>query len=242
MYGLPITREFEMNDKYDVSHVVKNFNECPLPKRYILATNIKKAFSEFNIKQPIPVEESNTIINFLNKDFVTVVESTSINESKLNEMDIKEFKSEVLNKINNIIDHNIDEDIIIESFQNEISYNDKINRYFVENDMINLCKRMDYLKQYGLVNDLDEIDILNVIRNLAAKNVVHCPKTECELGKLVCVNDNLYIICKQKNITNEYLLLSAETLDLKTSKKIVVENTTSTNNITKLIKKIKKMS
>ena len=238
MYGLPITREFEMNDRHDVINTVRNFNQCPLHKRYILATNIKKAFNEFNITQPVPVEESNSIVHFLNNDFIEVVTNV-VDEHKeeLSEIELLEFKSQIFNKINDIISDN---DIVTESIE-VINHNDKINKYFIENDIQKLVSRMNHLKQYGLINDLDETDILTIIHNIPKDQDIHLPKVENELGNLVCINDNLYIICKQKNITNEYLLLPADTLDLKTSVKIIVENSNE-NNITmkSLINKYKK--
>jgi len=240
MYGLPITREFEMNDRHDVFHVVRNFNECPLHKRYILATNIKKAFSEFDIRQPIAVEESNTIVNFLNKDFIVISEGVEIIKPDINELDVNEFKSEVLSKIRSLIDDITPKEVITESFEERMNCEDRINRYFAENDLNKLSNRLNHLKQYGLVNDLDEIDIITAIRNISKNDYIQCPKVECELGNLMCVNDNMYLLCKQKNITNEYLLLPAETLDLKTSKKIVIENTEKGNtDIESLIKRLR---
>ena len=61
MYGLPRTRQFVMNDRYDLISVVENFDECPLHQKYILASNIKKAFNMFNMNEPIEVLESNSI-------------------------------------------------------------------------------------------------------------------------------------------------------------------------------------
>lgn len=75
MYGLPLSREYDMNDRYDVFSVIENFNNCPLSKRYILASNIKKAFNEFNINKPVEVLESNEILKFLDKGYVYVEES-----------------------------------------------------------------------------------------------------------------------------------------------------------------------
>jgi hypothetical protein len=243
MYGLPITREFEMNDRHDVFNVVRNFNECPLPKRYILATNIKKAFNEFDIRQPVAVEESNSILNFLNSDFVVVTESVKIVEHKINEMDVNEFKFEVMNRINELIDKTIPNEMVTESFEDKLLCDEKINKYFAENDLNNLSSRLNHLKNYGLVNDLDEIDIITAIRAISKNDQVHYPKVECELGNLICVNDNMYLLCKQKDITNEFLLLPAETLDLKSSKRVVIENSKTVNtDIKSLIKKIKKMS
>lgn len=237
MYGLPITREFEMNDRHDVFNVVRNFNECPLPKRYILATNIKKAFNEFDIRQPIAVEESNTITNFLNKDFVIAAEKFEVIKHEINELDVNEFKHEVLTRINDLIK---DLEITTESIDESLICDDKINMYFAENDLNKISNRLNHLKQYGLVNDLDELDIITAIRNLP-KNDNYQSKVECELGNLICVNDSVYLVCKQKHISNEYLLLPAETLDLKSSKKIVVENRRKTNgNIESLINKVKK--
>lgn len=243
MYGLPINKEFEMNDRYDVFNVVRNFNECPLPKRYILATNIKKAFNEFDIRQPIAVEESNTILNFLNKEFVTVAEKIEVIRHEINEMDINEFKFEVMNKINDLINSFTPDDVITESFENTLLCEDRINKYFAENDLNDLYSRVEYLKQYGLVNDLDDIDIITAIHTISKNHDVQSPKVECELGNLICVNDNMYLICKQKNIDNEFILLPAETLDLKTSKRIVVENTKKIKgNIETLLNKVKNKS
>ena len=158
-------------------------------------------------------------------------------------MDVKEFKSDVMQRINLLIDNITPEEVVTESFEDKLLCEDRINKYFAETDLNDLHSRVDFLKQYGLVNDLDDIDIITAIRAISKNHDVQSPKVECELGNLICVNDNMYLICKQKNVTNEFLLLPAETLDLKTSKRIVVENTKKINNdIESLLEKVKKMS
>ena len=70
MYGNPIDRTFVMESVSDVKAVIRNFNDCPITKRHILASNIKKAFNEFGMKQPVAVEENNMILNYLKQDYV----------------------------------------------------------------------------------------------------------------------------------------------------------------------------
>ena len=64
MYGNPIDRTFVMESVSDVKAVIRNFNDCPITKRHILASNIKKAFNEFGMKQPVIVEENNIPYQF----------------------------------------------------------------------------------------------------------------------------------------------------------------------------------
>ena len=121
MYGLPITRQFEMNDRYDLISVVENFDECPLHQKYILASNIKKAFNMFNMNEPIEVLESNSISNFLNEDFVKIKEQVQAEKERVNEFEIMDFKKDLMDEIYNLFGVTSGHTIIKESYDDFIS-------------------------------------------------------------------------------------------------------------------------
>lgn len=231
MYGLPIERKYPMNDMMDVKYIIENFNDCPLHKRYILASNIKKAFTEFNINKPFQVSESNSISKFLNKDFVIVTENTISTNNKLNEIDVLEFKTEVLRKFNTQTN-----EFCIESFMEENIF----DRFFNENDISRLKNRIEYLRQYGLINDLDDVDKISALSSIKKAHNDYIDNHNSEIGTMVCINDNLYIVCKENTDVDNYILLPADTMNLDGIIRVPVyvnENKTTIKNLLKRINK-----
>ena len=231
MYGLPIERKYQMNDMMDVKYIIENFNDCPLHKRYILASNIKKAFTEFNINKPFQVSESNSISKFLNKDFVIVTENTISTDNKLNEIDVLEFKTDVLRKFNTQTN-----EFCIESFMEENIF----DRFFNENDISRLKNRIEYLRQYGLINDLDDVDKISALSSIKKAHNDYIDNHNSEIGTMVCINDNLYIVCKENTDVDNYILLPADTMNLDGIIRVPVyvnENKTTIKNLLKRINK-----
>jgi hypothetical protein len=231
VYGLPIERKYPMNDMMDVKYIIENFNDCPLHKRYILASNIKKAFTEFNINKPFQVSESNSICKFLNKDFVIVTENTISTNNKLNEIDVLEFKTEVLRKFNTQTN-----EFCIESFMEENIF----DRFFNENDISRLKNRIEYLRQYGLINDLDDVDKISALSSIKKAHNDYIDNHNSEIGTMVCINDNLYIVCKENRDVDNYILLPADTMNLDGIIRVPVfvnENKTTIKNLLKRINK-----
>ena len=100
MYGNPIDRTFVMESVSDVKAVIRNFNDCPITKRHILASNIKKAFNEFGMKQPVIVEENNMILNYLKQDYVICDEFFTFNPQKKAAKKAAREKEFFMNQVN----------------------------------------------------------------------------------------------------------------------------------------------
>ena len=229
MYGLPIERKYPLNDRMDIKYTIENFNDCPLHKRYILASNIKKAFIDLKIDKPFPISESNTIHKYLNKGFVIITESTN-QEDELNELDILEFRTEVLRKFN------YQTNVCLESYMNENIF----DRFFNENDITRLKNRIDYLKHYGLINDLDDVDKLSALSSIKNAHDEYKDKYNSEIGTMVCINDNLYLVCKETSDVNNYLLLPVDTLNLNEIIRVPVYVNENRTNIKQLLKRLDK--
>lgn len=237
MYGLPVTREYPMNDRDDVKYVVENFNNCPLHKRYILATNIKKAFIEFGIKKPIVVNENNTITNFLKNEYI-VVENVKT-DNQITEIYVDEFKQEVMNKIQDFFGSTTGNQIVKESIDEYLSFEEKMDTFFINNDVNIIMKKLDNLKsKYNIITKLDDIDLFKLRKSMLNDDSVYFPKTKNEMGKFVFINDNMFLLSKNAKRVNEYLLLPMDSLDYELSKKIITEECLSNISIGELVKRM----
>lgn len=251
MYGLPLSREYDMNDRYDVFSVIENFNNCPLSKRYILASNIKKAFNEFNINKPVKVLESNEILKFLDKGYVYVQESfepdkecgrlSKIQESiDINEFTVDEKKRELMEEIDELFGITIGNSIVKESYADYISTQDKLDLFFNKNELTEIMNQLKRMKQkYGIDTKLSDIDYFKLKKNLSDNNdSVYFPSNKTMLGDFVYVNDNLYLMSKKETNVNEFFLIPLDKFWDNKGKKIIIEETENNSNIEDLLNKM----
>ena len=240
MYGLPITRQFEMNDMYDLISVVENFDECPLHQKYILASNIKKAFNLFNVNKPIEILESNSISNFLNEDFVKVKEQVQIEKEKVNEFEIMDFKKDLMDEIYNLFGVTSGHTIIKESYEDFVCSQDKLDEFFIQNDTNSINRRLiDLKKHHKLDTKLDCIDILKLKKNLVNNNdSVYFPSTKTFMGDCVYINDALYLMSKKTDNVNEYMLIPLDSFWENKGMKIVIEDSQTTETIDSILKRL----
>lgn len=241
MYGLPLSREYDMNDRYDVFSVIENFNNCPLSKRYILASNIKKAFNEFNINEPVEVLESNEILKFLDKDFVYVEENNYQQLSNnINEFTVDEKKRELMEEIDDLFGITIGNSIVKESYEDYISSQDKLDLFFNKNELTEIMNQLKRMKQkYGIDTNLSDIDYFRLKKNLSDNNdSVYFPSNKTMLGDFVYVNDNLYLMSKKETSVNEFFLIPLDKFWDNKGKKIIIEETENDSNIEDFLNKI----
>lgn len=234
MYGLPLSREYDMNDRYDVFSVIENFNNCPLSKRYILASNIKKAFNEFNINEPVEVLESNEILKFLDKDFVYVEENNDQQLSNnINEFTVDEKKRELMEEIDDLFGITVGNSIIKESYEDYISSQDKLDLFFNKNELTEIMNQLKRMKQkYGIDTKLSDIDYFRLKKNLSDNNdSVYFPSNKTMLGDFVYVNDNLYLMSKKETSVNEFFLIPLDKFWDNKGMKIIIEETENDSNI-----------
>lgn len=241
MYGLPLSREYDMNDRYDVFSVIENFNNCPLSKRYILASNIKKAFNEFNINEPVEVLESNEILKFLDKDFVYVEENNYQQLSNnINEFTVDEKKRELMEEIDDLFGITIGNSIVKESYEDYISSQDKLDLFFNKNELTEIMNQLKRMKQkYGIDTNLSDIDYFRLKKNLSDNNdSVYFPSNKTMLGDFVYVNDNLYLMSKKETSVNEFFLIPLDKFWDNKGKKIIIEETKNDSSIEDFLNKI----
>lgn len=241
MYGLPLSREYDMNDRYDVFSVIENFNNCPLSKRYILASNIKKAFNEFNINEPVEVLESNEILKFLDKDFVFVEENNDQQLSNnINEFTVDEKKRELMEEIDDLFGITVGNSIIKESYEDYISSQDKLDLFFNKNELTEIMNQLKRMKQkYGIDTKLSDIDYFRLKKNLSDNNdSVYFPSNKTMLGDFVYVNDNLYLMSKKETSVNEFFLIPLDKFWDNKGKKIIIEETENDSSIEDFLNKI----
>lgn len=241
MYGLPLSREYDMNDRYDVFSVIENFNNCPLSKRYILASNIKKAFNEFNINEPVEVLESNEILKFLDKDFVYVEENNYQQLSNnINEFTVDEKKRELMEEIDDLFGITVGNSIVKESYEDYISSQDKLDLFFNKNELTEIMNQLKRMKQkYGIDTNLSDIDYFRLKKNLSDNNdSVYFPSNKTMLGDFVYVNDNLYLMSKKETSVNEFFLIPLDKFWDNKGKKIIIEETKNDSSIEDFLNKI----
>lgn len=241
MYGLPLSREYDMNDRYDVFSVIENFNNCPLSKRYILASNIKKAFNEFNINEPVEVLESNEVLKFLDKEYVFVEENGDHQSSiDINEFTVDEKKRELMEEIDDIFGITIGNSIVKESYEDYISSQDKLDLFFNKNELTEIMNQLKRMKQkYGIDTKLSDIDYFRLKKNLSDNNdSVYFPSNKTMLGDFVYVNDNLYLMSKKETSVNEFFLIPLDKFWDNKGKKIIIEETKNDSNIEDLLNKM----
>lgn len=241
MYGLPLSREYDMNDRYDVFSVIENFNNCPLSKRYILASNIKKAFNEFNINEPVEVLESNEILKFLDKDFVYVEENNDQQLSNnINEFTVDEKKRELMEEIDDLFGITIGNSIVKESYEDYISSQDKLDLFFNKNELTEIMNQLKRMKQkYGIDTNLSDIDYFRLKKNLSDNNdSVYFPSNKTMLGDFVYVNDNLYLMSKKETSVNEFFLIPLDKFWDNKGMKIIIEETKNDSSIEDFLNKI----
>lgn len=240
MYGLPITRQFEMNDKYDLISVVENFDECPLYQKHILAANIKKAFNIFDINKPIEILESNSICNYLNDDFVKIKEQKQVEKEKVNEFEIMDFKKDLMDEIYNLLGVTPGHTIIKESYDAFVCSQDKLDEFFSQNDTDSINRRLiDLKKHYKLDTKLDCIDILKLKNNLVNNDdSVYFPSTKTFMGDCVYINDALYLMSKKTDNINEYMLIPLDSFWENKGMKIVIEDPQITETIESILNRL----
>lgn len=241
MYGLPLSREYDMNDRYDVFSVIENFNNCPLSKRYILASNIKKAFNEFNINEPVEVLESNEILKFLDKGYVFVEENNDQQGSiDINEFVVDEKKRELMEEIDELFGITIGNSIVKESYEDYISSQDKLDLFFNKNELTEIMNQLKRMKQkYGIDTKLSDIDYFRLKKNLSDNNdSVYFPSNKTMLGDFVYVNDNLYLMSKKETSVNEFFLIPLDKFWDNKGKKIIIEETENDSSIEDFLNKI----
>lgn len=241
MYGLPLSRDYDMNDRYDVFSVIENFNNCPLSKRYILASNIKKAFNEFNISEPVEVLESNEILKFLDKDFVYVEENNYQQLSNnINEFAVDEKKRELMEEIDDLFGITVGNSIVKESYEDYISSQDKLDLFFNKNELTEIMNQLKRMKQkYGIDTNLSDIDYFRLKKNLSDNNdSVYFPSNKTMLGDFVYVNDNLYLMSKKETSVNEFFLIPLDKFWDNKGKKIIIEETKNDSSIEDFLNKI----
>lgn len=241
MYGLPLSREYDMNDRYDVFSVIENFNNCPLSKRYILASNIKKAFNEFNINEPVEVLESNEILKFLDKDFVYVKENNDQQLSNnINEFTVDEKKRELMEEIDDLFGITVGNSIVKESYEDYISSQDKLDLFFNKNELTEIMNQLKRMKQkYGIDTNLSDIDYFRLKKNLSDNNdSVYFPSNKTMLGDFVYVNDNLYLMSKKETSVNEFFLIPLDKFWDNKGMKIIIEETKNDSSIEDFLNKI----
>lgn len=241
MYGLPLSREYDMNDRYDVFSVIEKFNNCPLSKRYILASNIKKAFNEFNINEPVEVLESNEILKFLDKEYVFVEENNGYQPLiNINEFTVDEKKRELMEEIDDIFGITIGNSIVKESYEDYISSQDKLDLFFNKNELTEIMNQLKRMKQkYGIDTKLSDIDYFRLKKNLSDNNdSVYFPSNKTMLGDFVYVNDNLYLMSKKETSVNEFFLIPLDKFWDNKGKKIIIEETKNDSSIEDLLNKM----
>lgn len=241
MYGLPLSREYDMNDRYDVFSVIENFNNCPLSKRYILASNIKKAFNEFNINEPVEVLESNEVLKFLDKEYVFVEENDNQQSSiDINEFTVDEKKRELMEEIDDIFGITIGNSIVKESYEDYISSQDKLDLFFNKNELTEIMNQLKRMKQkYGIDAKLSDIDYFRLKKNLSDNNdSVYFPSNKTMLGDFVYVNDNLYLMSKKESSVNEFFLIPLDKFWDNKGKKIIIEETKNDSSIEDFLNKM----
>lgn len=241
MYGLPLSREYDMNDRYDVFSVIENFNNCPLSKRYILASNIKKAFNEFNINEPVEVLESNEVLKFLDKEYVFVEENSDHQSSiDINEFTVDEKKRELMEEIDDIFGITIGNSIVKESYEDYISSQDKLDLFFNKNELTEIMNQLKRMKQkYGIDTKLSDIDYFRLKKNLSDNNdSVYFPSNKTMLGDFVYVNDNLYLMSKKETSVNEFFLIPLDKFWDNKGKKIIIEETKNDSSIEDFLNKM----
>lgn len=241
MYGLPLSREYDMNDRYDVFSVIEKFNNCPLSKRYILASNIKKAFNEFNINEPVEVLESNEVLKFLDKEYVFVEENDNHQSSvDINEFTVDEKKRELMEEIDDIFGITIGNSIVKESYEDYISSQDKLDLFFNKNELTEIMNQLKRMKQkYGIDTKLSDIDYFRLKKNLSDNNdSVYFPSNKTMLGDFVYVNDNLYLMSKKETSVNEFFLIPLDKFWDNKGKKIIIEETKNDSSIEDLLNKM----
>ena len=241
MYGLPLSREYDMNDRYDVFSVIENFNNCPLSKRYILASNIKKAFNEFNINEPVEVLESNEILKFLDKGYVFVEENNNQQGSiDINEFTVDEKKRELMEEIDDLFGITVGNSIVKESYEDYISSQDKLDLFFNNNELTEIMNQLKRMKQkYGIDTKLSDIDYFRLKKNLSDNNdSVYFPSNKTMLGDFVYVNDNLYLMSKKETSVNEFFLIPLDKFWDNKGKKIIIEETENDSNIEDFLNKM----
>lgn len=241
MYGLPLSREYDMNDRYDVFSVIENFNNCPLSKRYILASNIKKAFNEFNINEPVEVLESNEVLKFLDKEYVFVEENGDHQSSiDINEFTVDEKKRELMEEIDDIFGITIGNSIVKESYEDYISSQDKLDLFFNKNELTEIMNQLKRMKQkYGIDAKLSDIDYFRLKKNLSDNNdSVYFPSNKTMLGDFVYVNDNLYLMSKKESSVNEFFLIPLDKFWDNKGKKIIIEETKNDSSIEDFLNKM----
>lgn len=241
MYGLPLSREYDMNDRYDVFSVIEKFNNCPLSKRYILASNIKKAFNEFNINEPVEVLESNEILKFLDKEYVFVEENNGYQPLiNINEFTVDEKKRELMEEIDDIFGITIGNSIVKESYEDYISSQDKLDLFFNKNELTEIMNQLKRMKQkYGIDTKLSDIDYFRLKKNLSDNNdSVYFPSNKTMLGDFVYVNDNLYLMSKKETNVNEFFLIPLDKFWDNKGKKIIIEETKNDSSIEDFLNKM----
>ena len=241
MYGLPLSREYDMNDRYDVFSVIENFNNCPLSKRYILASNIKKAFNEFNINEPVEVLESNEVLKFLDKEYVFVEENNGYQPLiNINEFTVDEKKRELMEEIDDIFGITIGNSIVKESYEDYISSQDKLDLFFNKNELTEIMNQLKRMKQkYGIDTKLSDIDYFRLKKNLSDNNdSVYFPSNKTMLGDFVYVNDNLYLMSKKETNVNEFFLIPLDKFWDNKGKRIIIEETKNDSSIEDFLNKM----
>lgn len=240
MYGLPITRQFEMTDRFDLISVVENFDKCPLHQRYILATNIKKAFNVFNMDEPIEVLESSSIINFLDENYIIIKEHKEIQKEKVNEFEVMDFKKDLMNEIYDLFGVTSGNTIIKESYDDFVCSQDKLDEFLNQTNIDQITKRLDILKnKHKLNTKLDDVDLFKLKKNLKDNNdSVYFPSSKTFMGNCVYINDALYLMSKKTDNVNEYMLIPLDSFWENKGMRIVVEDTHTDETIDSLLKRL----
>lgn len=215
MYGNPIDRTFIMESATDVKSVINQFNECPLTKRHILASNIKKAFKEFGIKQPIVVEENNNILNFLKNDYVTTNNIPQINnKNNISEIEVDELKYETYKNVNELLS-------TLESVaESDLSYETVVNAVsFPDTELTKKIKRLCIRNESEeIITNLSDIDIFKIKAKLLKNNSGSVKVVNDNDTTFAVIENQSYMVGKIND--NEYALISN---DLK-CKKIKIDN------------------
>ena len=227
MYGNPIDRTFVMESVSDVKAVIRNFNDCPITKRHILASNIKKAFNEFGMKQPVAVEENNMILNYLKQDYVICENEKDIKEKyTISEIDVDELKYKTYENVNDVLSK-------LESItESDLSYEQVVNSSsFPDTELTKKIKKLCVRNEREeIITNLSDIDIFKI----KAKLLKTCPSSV----KVVNDNDTTFAVIENQTFTvgkindKEYVLIND---DMK-YKKLYIDEITNIQSIEELKK------
>ena len=227
MYGNPIDRTFVMDSVSDVKAVIRNFNDCPITKRHILASNIKKAFNEFGMKQPVLVEENNMILNYLKQDYVICGDGEIIKEKyNISEIDVDELKYKTYENVNDVLSK------LEPITESDLSYEQVVNlSSFPDTELTKKIKKL-CVRNEGeeIITNLSDIDIFKIKAKLL--------KTSPGSVKVVNDNDTTFAVIENQTFTvgkindKEYVLIND---DMK-YKKLYIDEITNIKSIEELKK------